>query len=249
MIGDRIKAFDFGENMRVKHRERVIGALRRRDNEQTQFSIASIHGWRAGRGVGYAGRVNIALFGGTFDPIHHGHLILAREALEQLALDRVVFIPAARSPHKLTHPPSPAEIRLEMVRAAVVDEPHFEVDEEETQRAGPSFTIDTVESWRARVPGAALFYFIGHDNVRELPTWRRYAELRTLVQFVVFGRGENSVPHDFPTIARRVDISATDIRARVARGASIRYLVPESVRAIIAARGLYQEKYTSTPKT
>ena len=193
--------------------------------------------------------MNIALFGGTFDPIHHGHLILAREALEQLALDRVVFIPAAHSPHKLAHPPSPAEVRLEMVRAAVADEPRFEVDEEELQRTGPSFTIDTVEAWRRRAPEAALFYFIGHDNVRELHTWRRFTELTERVQFVVFGRGENGAPHDFPTIARRVDISATDIRARVARSDSIHYLVPESVRAIIAAHGLYQDHHTSIPKT
>jgi nicotinate-nucleotide adenylyltransferase len=193
--------------------------------------------------------VNIALFGGTFDPIHHGHLILAREALEQLTLDRVVFIPAAHSPHKLAHRPSPAEVRLEMVRAAVADEPKFEVDDSEIHRPGPSFTIDTVEAWRARAPNAVLFYFIGHDNVRELHTWRRFAELFTLVQFVVFGRGEDGAPHGFPTIARRVDISATDVRARVARGASIQYLVPESVRAIIAARTLYQGNQTSTLKT
>src|SRR4051812_31304590 len=100
------------------------------------------------------GCVNIALFGGTFDPIHHGHLILAREALEQLALDRVVFIPAAQSPHKLAYLPAPAETRLEMVRAAVADEPRFEIDESEVQRPGPSFTIDTVEAWRARAPEA-----------------------------------------------------------------------------------------------
>ena len=197
--------------------------------------------------LAYAGRVKIALFGGTFDPIHHGHLILAREALEQLGLERVVFIPAAQSPHKLANAPALPEARLEMVRAAVADEARFAVDDSEVRGAGPSFTIDTVEAWRAQEPEARLFYFIGHDNVRELPTWRRHAELRALVQFVVFGRGEHGAAHDFPTVARRVDISATDIRARVARGASIRYLVPESVRAIIAARGLYRGNHPSTP--
>ena len=191
--------------------------------------------------LAYAGRVKIALFGGTFDPIHHGHLILAREAIEQLGLERVVFIPAAQSPHKLATAPAPPEARLEMVRAAVADEARFAVDDAEVRGAGPSFTIDTVEAWRARMPGAELFYFIGHDNVRELPTWRRYTELRTLVQFVVFGRGEHETPHDFLTVARRVDISATDIRARVARGASIRYLTPEPIRSIIAEHHLYQE--------
>lgn len=191
--------------------------------------------------------MKIALYGGTFDPIHHGHLILAREAVEQLGLDRVVFIPAAQSPHKLARAPEPAVARLEMVRAAVSEEARFEVDDAEMRRAGPSFTIDTVEAWLARVPGIELFYLIGHDNVRELPTWRRFGELRRLVQFVVCGRGENGASHDFPVIARRVDISATDIRARVARGDSIRYLVPDAVRAIIAARGLYQGNPSSTP--
>ena len=197
----------------------------------------------------YRERVKIALYGGTFDPIHHGHLILAREAIGQLGLARVVFIPAAQSPHKLALAPAPAEARLEMVRAAVADEAGFEVDDAEIRRPGPSFTIDTVEAWLAREPEAELFYLIGHDNVRELATWRRFEDLRRLVRFVVCGRGENGAPHDFPVISRRVDISATDIRARVARGDSIRYLVPDAVRAIIAARGLYQGNPPSTPNT
>ena len=101
--------------------------------------------------------MKIALYGGTFDPIHHGHLILAREAIGQLGLARVVFIPAAQSPHKLARMPAPAEARLEMVRAAVADEAGFEVDDAEIRRPGPSFTIDTVEAWLAREPGAELF--------------------------------------------------------------------------------------------
>ena len=181
-----------------------------------------------------------ALYGGSFDPIHHGHLILAREALEQLRLDRVVFIPAAQSPFKLDNKPASPEIRLQMVRAAIADEPRFECDDSEVHRSGPSFTVDTLEEWRARHPGEELFYFIGQDNVRDLPKWRRSADLLKLAQFVVFERSSDAPVHDFPAVRRRVDISATEVRKRVAEGRSIRYLVPESVRAIIAAHHLYQ---------
>jgi nicotinate-nucleotide adenylyltransferase len=181
-----------------------------------------------------------ALYGGSFDPIHHGHLILAREALEQLRLDRVVFIPAAQSPFKLESKPAPPAIRLQMVRAAIADEPRFDCDDSEVHRSGPSFTVDTLEEWRARHPGEELFYFIGQDNVRDLSKWRRSVDLLKLAQFVVFERSADAPVHDFPAVRRRVDISATEVRKRVAEGRSIRYLVPESVRAIIAAHHLYQ---------
>ena len=187
--------------------------------------------------------MNLALYGGTFDPIHHGHLILAREAVEQLALDRVIFIPAGISPHKLARTPAPAALRRAMVAAAIAGEPCFALDDGELHCPGPSFSIDTVERIAAEFPGARLHYLIGADNLRELHTWRRFDDLRRIVQFVVFGRSEaaGNEAYDFPVIARRIDISATDIRARVARGASIRYLTPEPVRSIIAEHHLYQE--------
>jgi nicotinate-nucleotide adenylyltransferase len=185
--------------------------------------------------------MRLGLYGGTFDPIHHGHLILAREAIETLDLDQVVFIPAALSPHKLESCPVPGEIRRDMVAAAIAGEPRFTLDDSEIHRAGPSFTIDTVEHVRARHPGADLFYFIGEDNVAALDTWRRIADLRKLVQFVVFGRHSDSKSGEFPRLARRIDISATEIRSRVAHGQSIRYLVPESVRVLIEKNHLYQE--------
>jgi nicotinate-nucleotide adenylyltransferase len=185
--------------------------------------------------------MRLGLYGGTFDPIHHGHLILARDAIEQLALDRVVFIPAALSPHKLESSPAPPEVRRDLVAAAIAGEPRFVLDDSEIHRAGPSFTIDTVEHVRAAHPAAELFYFIGEDNLAALHTWRRIDELRQLAQFVVFGRGENGPAHDFPRLARRIDISATEIRGRVARGESIRYLVPDPVRALIEQHHLYQD--------
>ncbi len=185
--------------------------------------------------------MRLGLYGGTFDPIHHGHLILAREAIEKLDLDQVVFIPAALSPHKLSTSPASATLRRDMVAAAITGEPRFALDDSEIHRAGPSFTIDTVEHTRARHPGTELFYFIGEDNVAALHTWRRIDELRRLVQFVVFGRDGDSVAGEFPRLPRRIDISATEIRTRVAQGRSIRYLVPESVRALIEQHHLYQD--------
>ena len=198
-----------------------------------------------------------ALYGGSFDPIHHGHLILAREAMEQLSLDRVIFIPAAQSPHKLTRTPAPPVVRLAMVRAAIAGEPRFECDDSETKREGPSFSVDTVEAWRAKFPHDEFFCLIGEDNVRELHTWRRYEELRAMVQFVVFGRdaypshgadhvyvtidtGVSALLHEMPVVQRRVDISATEVRKRVAQRRSIRYLVPEAVREIIETHQIYQ---------
>ena len=188
--------------------------------------------------------MKLALYGGTFDPIHHGHLILAREARERLGLDRVVFIPAARSPFKPGVALTPPEVRLEMVRAAVEGEPGFEVDASEITRGGTSYTIDTVLGARERWPEAELWWLIGADHVGELPKWHRAEELSALVRFAVLDRavgGETT--HSFPRIARTIDISATEVRTRVARGASIGYLVPPAVQALIAQHGLYQ----STP--
>jgi nicotinate-nucleotide adenylyltransferase len=187
--------------------------------------------------------MRLALYGGTFDPVHFGHLVLAREALEQLTLDRVIFIPAGLSPHKLATTPAPAALRREMLAAAIADEPGFALDDSELSATGPSFTIDTVERVRAAHPDAHIHYLIGADNLKELHTWRRIDDLRRLVEFVVLGRGDArpEAAVSFRTLARRIDISATEIRQRVARGQSIRYLVPEPVRSIIAAHHLYQE--------
>ncbi|MEI9896312.1 MAG: nicotinate-nucleotide adenylyltransferase [Chthoniobacter sp.] len=187
--------------------------------------------------------MRLALYGGTFDPVHHGHLVLARDALEELNLDRVVFIPAGLSPHKLATTPAPAAVRRAMLAAALADEPGFTLDDSELAATGPSFTIDTVERVRAAHPEAQIYYLIGADNLRELPTWRRIEDLHRLVEFVVFGRGDASLqtPGQFRTLSRRIDISATEVRQRVARGGSIRYLVPEPVRSLIAAHHLYQD--------
>jgi len=185
--------------------------------------------------------MKIGLFGGTFDPVHHGHLILAREAVERLCLDQLIFIPNTISPHKLARVAVSGERRMEMVRAAINGEPNFDADDLELRRNGPSYAIDTVEEMLRRHPNASLFYLIGEDNVAELHTWRRAADLQELVQFVVLSRTGHERRHSFPVVERDIDISATEIRKRVAKSASIRYLVPEKVLAIIEKHNLYKE--------
>lgn len=185
----------------------------------------------------------VGLYGGTFDPVHNGHLILARDALETLGIERVIFIPNVISPHKRHSTPAPPELRLEMVRAAIRSEPGLEVDDLELRRGrGPSFTIDTVTELSRARPDTRFCYFIGADNVPDLGTWHRINELRDLVEFVVLSRGENDPPHPFRALRRRIDISATEIRERVAKGLSIRYLVPESVRDLIERHQPYRRE-------
>lgn len=182
--------------------------------------------------------MRILLYGGTFDPIHHGHLLLAQDAMEALGADEVHFILAAISPHKLERQPTPAALRREMLAAALAGEPRFVLDDQEIHRPGPSYTIDTVEVIHAAHPEAELLYLIGQDNVALLSTWHRFAELEKLVEFVVLRRagGAPGVPGLLP---RRVDISSTEVRERIAQGRSIRYLVPEPVRLLIEQHSLY----------
>jgi nicotinate-nucleotide adenylyltransferase len=193
-------------------------------------------------------RKKIGIFGGTFDPIHHGHLILARDAIEQLELDELIFIPAALSPHKLGGSPADADVRVEMLRAAIEGEPRFCLDTLELERPAPSYSIETIEALRSREPDAQFIYLVGEDNVAQLSTWRRFANLSEMVQFAVLDRTGLNTEHSYPTVRRHVDISASDIRNRVARGQSIRYFVPPAVEKIIRARQLYLESSKSPPK-
>ena len=181
----------------------------------------------------------IGLFGGSFDPIHHGHLILARDAMESLGLDRVIFIPVNVSPHKLAHPPVAARLRCDMVAAAIAGESRFSMDACEAEREGPSFAVDTVSLMRRRFPQAELFYFIGEDNVSSLHTWREIDELKKLASFVVLARGNLQPVEGFPVISRNIDISSTDIRNRIAQGLPVRYLLPDAVCAILTRHQLY----------
>jgi nicotinate-nucleotide adenylyltransferase len=190
----------------------------------------------------------IGIYGGTFDPLHHGHLILARDACETLELEKMIFVPTAASPHKMDRTATAAEIRLEMVRKGTEGEAQFEVDDCELQRNAPSYTIDTVKIIQRRESSARIFYCLGEDNLAGLTSWHRFDELQRLVQFVVLDRRGFENKTNYPVIRRHIDISATEIRKRVAEGRSIRYLVPHAVEEIIRREELYREPKESKRK-
>src|SRR5438309_1580502 len=138
---------------------------------------------------------NVGLFGGSFDPIHLGHLLVAQAAREELALNRLFFIPAAQSPFKPERTPTAASERLRLLRLALAGHNDCEVDDQEIRRGGLSYTIDTVREYARRFPNASLFYLIGADNVLHLPKWREAAELARLTQFVAIPRpGQAETP-------------------------------------------------------
>ncbi len=200
----------------------------------------------------------IALFGGSFDPIHFGHLISARSIAEQLDLSQVILIPAPRPPHKPNAALTETSQRIAMAKLAVEGDPLFTVSDIEMQRKGPSYTIDTVSAFRSELgESAALHWIIGADSLPELVTWWRIAELVTCVTIVTATRPGWTQP-DMAQLASAVgkahaeslldqccattaiDISATDIRRRVASNLPIRYLVPASVASYISMANLYQ---------
>jgi nicotinate-nucleotide adenylyltransferase len=182
----------------------------------------------------------IGIYGGTFDPIHHGHLILAQQACETVGLDKVIFVPARIAPHKRA-PFASAEMRLSMLRAAIEDEAGLEVDDCELRRPPPSYTIDTVEEIRRGEPGSEIYCLIGDDNLPGLGAWREFDRLQKIVHFVVLDRTGAETTHPYPIVHRKIDISATEIRKRVASSRSIRYLVPPKVQDIIRRNNLYRE--------
>lgn len=199
----------------------------------------------------------IGLLGGTFNPIHHGHLIVARSVAERLGLDRLVFIPSALPPHKSGRPIAPAGHRLAMTELAIEGEDDFDVDDLEIRREGPSYTIATVEQYRDRMTDRdELFWVIGSDSLPELRLWYRIADLLEMCRFVTAVRPGFEEP-DLSTLQElppgrvkqlrddfletpRIDISSTDIRRRVADRRSIRYLVPPAVMNYIEEHQLYR---------
>ena len=187
----------------------------------------------------------IGLFGGSFDPVHCGHLLVAQAACEEIGLSRLFFIPAAQSPFKPQSAPAPAGERLRLLRLALAGHSHCEIDEQEVRRGGTSFTIDTVRGYAARFPQAQLFYLIGADHVPTLPAWREADELARLVEFVVIPRpGQHSAPFPTPFRGRELagfplGVSSSQIRGRVQAGRTIQGLVPDAVAEAIRNSRLY----------
>ncbi|MDH4138291.1 MAG: nicotinate-nucleotide adenylyltransferase [Anaerolineae bacterium] len=198
--------------------------------------------------------MRVGVFGGTFDPIHIGHLVIAEEAWMELELERVVFIPAGLPPHKLDHVMSPVEHRLAMVELAIASNPHFAVSRVDIDRFGPCYTVDTIEFLRDEWGGGVEIYFImGSDSLLDILTWHNPRRLIRLCRFAVVSRPGYQVDFDeldalLPGVASRVqmlnapglDISSTDIQRRVREGLSIKYQVPEAVEDYIYQHKLYQ---------
>ncbi len=188
----------------------------------------------------------IGLFGGSFDPVHVGHLLVAQAACDELALDRLFFIPAAQSPFKPAIEPAPARLRLRMLRTALAGRSNYEVDEQELRRGGVSFTIDTARGYARRFPGAGLYYLIGADHVPTLLKWREADELARLLQFVVIPRpGETPLAAPAPFRVQSLNgwplkLSSSQVRARVREGRAIDLLVPRGVEAIVREEHLYR---------
>jgi len=189
--------------------------------------------------------MRLGIFGGSFDPVHCGHLLVAQTACEELGLARLFFIPAAQSPFKPQSAPAPAAERVKMLRLALADQTNYEVDEQEITRGGTSFTIDTLRDYARRFPKAELFYLIGADHVPTLPKWRDADELARLAEFVVIPR-PGQPPAEFPAPFRGrelrgfpLGVSSSQIRERVKQGLSIRGLVPDAVAESIRNSKLY----------
>lgn len=191
--------------------------------------------------------LRIGVFGGTFDPIHVGHLAIARAALESVPLDRIIFVLAKRSPLKESAPVASEADRLAMLERVVAEETSFEVSRIELDREGPSYTVDTLEALRSR---GELHLIIGSDALADFPRWREAERVATLARLLVADRpGAPLPPGGIPYAlfdAPRLDISSRELRARAARGRSLRYLVPHVAWRYIEERGLYRAEVTSS---
>ena len=197
--------------------------------------------------------MKIGVLGGTFDPIHRGHIMVAEEVKARLNLAEVLFVPTAQTPLKEESPISAVEHRVQMVRLTIADYPYFKLSDMEINRAGLSYTIDTIIELRDRYAGDELFFILGWDSLAQLARWKEPSRLVQMCHLVAVPRPGYSLPDlnsleaSIPGLSRslivldkpEIDISATEIRERVARGLSIRHLVPEPVDEYIRQHKLY----------
>jgi nicotinate-nucleotide adenylyltransferase len=192
--------------------------------------------------------MNIGVFGGTFDPPHNAHLVVAEHVREALCLDRILFVPSATPPHKRGRPITPSLHRLNMLRLAVERNPLFDVLPYEVEKGGVSFTVDTLAELKRRAPGDGLFLLIGMDNYRDFDTWREPERILSMATVVVMTRpgfvlDKGAFAGDKRIIRVEVaamDISSTGIRERLRDGASVQSLIPERVAEYIGEHDLYR---------
>ncbi|AFQ45868.1 nicotinate-nucleotide adenylyltransferase [Desulfosporosinus meridiei] len=198
----------------------------------------------------------LGIMGGTFDPIHYGHLVAAEMARAEFKLDEVLFIPTGKPPHKDRRDISDAKLRYEMVKLAIEDNLAFAVSSLEIEREGPSYTVETLRVLRRTYPEHELYFITGSDALLEIFSWRESEEILSMIEFIGAARpGFDAkdfllkVQHEHPESQGKIHylevpalaISSTDIRARVRRGEPIRYLLPEPVRLYLEKEGLYLE--------
>lgn len=184
--------------------------------------------------------MRLGILGGSFDPVHHGHLLLARAAREELKLERVIFVPANISPHKTGTIPANGDNRLDMLQLALAGEEGFAIEDFEIRRPAPSYTVDTLRHLHSRHPDAELVLLIGSDNVEKFSTWHEASAIPSLARIAVLERRTDSPSHAWPVVRRLIDISSTEIRRRIECGQSIRYLTPDAVCDYILQKGLYR---------
>lgn len=191
----------------------------------------------------------IGIFGGSFDPPHIGHLIIAELACEQLGLDKVIFVPAYLPPHKVGSHRSSPHHRLQMTKIAVKGNPRFTASDIEIQREGISYTVDTLRHFKKEYPKSKLFLIIGADNYAQFVTWKSPDVIAKLASLAVYprpGYGTTVLPHsyfgkEYLLFGNKLDLSSTEIRKRVFAAKTIRYLVPEKVEHYIAKKHLYKK--------
>lgn len=199
--------------------------------------------------------MRIGIFGGTFDPVHYGHLIAAETCRERLQLDQVRLIPAASPPHKPDVKVADGHARADMLSLAVAGYPEFVVDRRELKRSGPSFTVDTLRELTAEFPEGDLYFLMGADSLRDLLTWRQPKEIARLATIVACNRpgvaeitsaqivewvGEEIAVKVLSVSIPGTDLSATDLRQRIMEGRKLRFLTPRAVEAFILQHGLYK---------
>jgi nicotinate-nucleotide adenylyltransferase len=190
--------------------------------------------------------MKLGIYGGSFDPVHLGHLLVAQAAMEELKLDRLFFVPAAQSPFKPEHNLAPAALRLQLLRLALAGKTNCEVDDQEIRRGGTSYTIETLRYYAKHFPGTELFYLIGADNAAKLNAWHEAGELAKIAEFVAVPRPGGAVPVFPPPFRGRVlcgfpfAVSSSEIRARIKAGLPLENLTPAAVAEAIALANLYR---------
>lgn len=198
--------------------------------------------------------MRLGILGGTFDPVHYGHLLMAEICRQELSLDEVRFVPAGKPPHKPHEPVSDGHARADMLSLAVSGYPEFVVDRRELRRDGPSYTVHTLAELRQQFPDATLFFLMGADSLRDFPTWHQPDRISDLATLVACNRPGLSLPTFDQactwvgsTIAARVqfvqipgvDLSATDLRQRIRSGRGLRFMTPRAVETFIHQHRLY----------